>query len=138
MFDVKPVTSPRRNDCGPTCLKMILDYYGTEIPLEQLIGECGLKYAGCSMGDMKRVGNAHGLNCIPYKMDAEEVVRQDRPSIVWWRYNHFCVCCGLNDAGDVVICNPDRGRFPIDFGSFEAIYSGVAMFNGEPTEEPTE
>jgi len=132
MFDVLPVTSPAEVDCGPTCLKMLLAYYGEEISLEDLIVECNTRLIGCSAKDLLRVGKAHSLDMKAYSMDADELIRQDRPSIVWWKYNHWCVCCGTDDTGNVVICNPDRGRYRMSQGLFTAFYSGVALFNGEP------
>ena len=132
MFDVKPITSPYQVDCGPTCLKMLLDYYGTEVDLEQLIKECNTRMIGCSAKDLMRVGKAHGLDMICFKMDADEVARQDRPSSIWWKYGHWCVCCGQDENGQVVICNPDRGRYRMSLNLFTAFYTGVALFNGEP------
>lgn len=134
MFDVLPVTSPAQVDCGPTCLKMLLAYYGTEVSLEDLIKECNTRIVGCSAKDLMRVGKAHGLDMKAYQMDAEETIRQDRPSIVWWKYSHWCVCCGMDEAGNVVICNPDRGRYRMSQGIFKSFYSGVALFNGEPSD----
>lgn len=65
-------------------------------------------------------------------------VRQDRPAIVWWLFNHWCVFCGLNDQGRVVICNPDRGRYSMSVGMFKSYYSGVSLWNGEPHDLPGE
>lgn len=133
MFDVKPITSPKQVDCGATALQMLLAYYDIDVPLDQLIVECNTRIVGCSAKDLLRVGRAHGMTDMhAYSMDAGEVIKQDRPSIIWWRYNHFCVCCGMNEKGEVVICNPDRGRYPLDVGSFKSFYSGIALFNGEP------
>lgn len=137
MYDVIPITSPKTTDCGPTCLKMLLAYYGTEVDLDILIQECNVQLAGCTAGDIKRAGNAHGLDVKGFKMDVEELVLQDRPSIVWWLYGHWCVCCGLDDSGQVVICNPDKGRYRMSQNLFKAFYSGVALFNGEPGPDPS-
>lgn len=140
MFDIKKITSPHEVDCGPTCLQMLLDYYGIDVPLEQLISECNLKINGCTAADVKRVGNQHGLDMCVYKMTADEVISQDRPSIVWWRGNHFCVCCGVDVDGRVMIANPDRGKYRMKQDTFAALYTGVALFNGEPVtleEQPT-
>lgn len=136
MFDVKPITSPRPTDCGATCLAMLLDYYGTEVPLEDLIRECNTRLIGCTAADINRVGRAHGLDMRAWEEDAASLLAQDRPAIIWWRYSHWCVFCGLDDNGDVVICNPDRGRFPLDADSFATLYSGVALTNGEPQDLP--
>lgn len=140
MFDVIPVTSDKPLDCGPTCLKMLLDYYGVDVPLEQLTEECGITVAGCTGADLMRVGRAHGLDMQCFSMDADELVRQDRPGIVFWRHSHFVVFAGCDTDGRVVICNPDRGRYRMTEGTFAAIASGldthpgqiIGIFNGEP------
>ncbi len=75
-------------------------------------------------------------NSVRLVMSADELIRQDRPAVIWWRYGHWCVFCGQDDQGRVVICNPDRGRYGIDPGSFASLYSGVALFNGEPEPLP--
>lgn len=134
MFDVIPVTSPKPTDCGATCMKMLLEYYGVHTELDTLIAECNTRVIGCSMKELMRVGRAHGLDMRSFKMDAEEVASVDRPSIIWWKYNHFCICCGKDDNGNVVICNPDRGRYRMSMGLFKSYYSGIAAFNGEPPE----
>lgn len=132
MFDVTPVTSRREVDCGPTCLKMLLAYYGIDVPLEQLIVECGENVWGCTGKDLMEAGRLHGLGMTAYRVDADELLGLDRPSIIWWRRNHWCVLCGVRDDGRVEICQPDRGKFSVSRGSFESLYAGVALFNGAP------
>lgn len=132
MFDVRPITSPRECDCGATCMAMLLDYYGKEADLDALTAECNTRLVGCSGGDLMRVGKSHDLDMIAYKMDAEELVRQDRPAIVWWKYSHWCVFCGQDEQGNVVICNPDRGRYRMSKGIFQSLYTGVSLWNGDP------
>lgn len=132
MFDVYPETSPIKVDCGPTCLKMLLAYYGTEVELNTLIAECNLKLDGCTGKDLLAAGRKHGLDMRAYNMSVDVLIKQDRPSIIWWRYSHWCVFCGTDDEGKCVICNPDRGRYGIDKQSFSGFYSGIALFNGEP------
>lgn len=136
MFDVIPVTSPNPTDCGATCLKMLLDYYGQDVPLENLIKECNTRIIGCTAKDLLRVGRAHGLDMTAFKMDAEELVRQDRPSIIWWKYSHFVVLCGQDDEGKVVICNPDLGRYRMSFATFSSFFTEICLFNGEPHDLP--
>lgn len=135
MYDVPIVTTEHSAACGPACLKMLLGYYGTEVSMETLIQECNVRIGGCTGADLLRVGRDHGLDMTAWKMDAEEVIRQDRPSIIWWKYMHWCVCAGMEN-GDVVICNPSLGRYPIDAGSFKALYTGIAIFNGTPEDLP--
>lgn len=133
MYDVTPYTTDKNTACGPACLQMLLEYYGITVDQQTLIKECGVDTIGCSGADLLRVGCLHGLSDIrAYKMDAAELIRQDRPAIVWWKYTHFVVFAGRNDAGEVILCNPSMGRYPIDAGTFSALYSGVSLWNGEP------
>lgn len=132
MYDVTPITSPRPTDCGATCLQMLLKYYGTDVDLEQLIEECHTGLIGCTAKDVMAAGRLHGLDVHAYKTDVDGVIFADRPSIIWWKKRHFCVLCGVDDAGNIVICNPDRGRYRMSKSLFSAWYSGVAIFSGVP------
>lgn len=131
MFNVPIVTSPNPYDCGATCLKMILAYYEKDASLEKLTADCHTGIIGCTATDLKRVGNANGLDMHGYETDAEELYTADKPVIILWKHNHFCVYCGLNDAGKPVICNPDLGRYSVSKSMFNSFYSGVALCNGE-------
>lgn len=134
MFNITPVVSPHSTDCGATCLKMLLSYYDIEVDLATLVEECNTTIVGCSAKDINATGRKYGLDMKPYKMDAAEVVRQDRPSIVWWKHNHFVICCGCDFEGKVVIINPDLGQYRMTLGTFESFYSEIALFNGEPVD----
>lgn len=132
MFDVKVVTSSKEVDCAPTCLKMLLDYYGTEVDLETLIAESNLGINGMTAKETIRVGKLHGLDLHAYDMDVDDLSTVDRPGIIWWRNCHFCIFCGADKDGRMQIINPDRGKYRLNKDTFKAFYSGVALFNGEP------
>ena len=132
MYNVKPVTTAHATACGPTSLKMLMSYYGVDVPLKDVIAECGEKITGNSMADLARVGRNHGLDMVSYQMDAEALLKNDRPAIIWWRRVHFVVFCGLNDKGEPVICNPSSGRFPMNRDAFCTAFSGIALCNGRP------
>ena len=138
MFDVKPVTSKKSTDCGAACMVSFLDYYGVTVTLDDMIKECKVSINGCSAKDLMVVGRNHGLDMKSFQMDAEEAARVDRPSICWWKYAHWVICCGMDDRGQVVIMNPSRGRYAMSESLFRAFYSGVEIFNGEPPELPEE
>lgn len=133
-YDITPITSDKAADCGATCLKMLLDYYGIDVPLDQLFKECNTRLIGCTATDVLRAGRLHGVEMHAYKTDVDGVLNVDRPAIIWWKKTHFCVLCGVDDAGNIVICNPDRGRYRMSKSLFEGWYSGVALFIGEPVD----
>lgn len=134
MYDITPITSDKATDCGATCLKMLLDYYGIDVPLDQLIKECNTRLIGCTAADVINAGRRHGVRMHAYKTDIDGVLNVDRPAIIWWKKSHFCVLCGVDDAGSIVICNPDRGRYRMSRSLFGAWYSGIALFIGEPVD----
>lgn len=132
MYDVKAVTTEHQTACGAASLKMLLDYYGKSVTLYELIAECGVKITGCTGKDIMVTGNKHGLDLHSWRMDAEALLIQDRPAIIWWRHRHWVVFCGLNDAGEPVIANPSSGRYAIPVSTFNERYSEIAIFNGRP------
>lgn len=132
MYDVTPITSDRQTDCGATCLKMLLNFYEIDVDLDQLITECHTGIIGCSAKDVIKAGRLHGLDMHAYQTDIDGILYADRPAIVWWKRRHFCVFCGMDEGGNIVICNPDRGRYRMSKSLFSAWYSGVAIFNGVP------
>ena len=137
MYDIVPVTSDRETDCGATCLKMLLSYYGIEVPLDQLVRECNTRLIGCSGADILRAARLHEMPDVKaFKMDTAELIKQDRPAIIHWRHCHWIMFCGVDEDGKVVICNPDRGRYRLDAESFGVMYSGIAIFNGDPEDIP--
>ena len=138
MFDVLPIVSSNAVDCGPTCLAMMLQYYGATYDMAQLVRECNTRIGGCSAADILRVGRAHGMDMKSYKTDVDGLLTADRPAIIWWRYCHFVVFCGLDENGQIVICNPSNGRYRMSKGLFTTFYSGIALSNGEIEDLPIE
>lgn len=136
MYDITPVTSTKSTVCGPCCMKMLLAYYGVDVTLDELLQERPVTLAGWTGKDVLEVGRAHGLDMLAYKMDAEELIKQDRPAIVWWLYKHFVVFCGVDDKGMVVLCNPAKGRYRVDPGVFKSFYTEYSFWNGEPHDLP--
>ena len=134
MYDVKPVTTAHETACGPACLKMMLGFYGQDVDLETLIRECGTKITGSTAKDLMVAGRKYGLEMRAFKMDAEEICKQDRPAIILWKLVHFCVFCGVDNEDNVWICNPDSGRFSMPKSTFERFFSKFCLFNGDPDE----
>lgn len=145
-FDVKPTASRNSTDCGAACMTSFLAYYGVEKTLEEMIKECNTTVSGCTGKDLLVAGRKYGLDMTAWKeldsddADAPEGTRvinvnilyQDRPAIVWWKYNHFVICCGVNEDGRVVLMNPSRGKYTVSKSLFKAFYSGISFCNGVP------
>ncbi len=50
----------------------------------------------------------------------------------------FNSCVGIDGAirkaGQVVVCDPDKGRYRMSKGIFKMFYSKIAIFAGEPAD----
>ena len=133
MFEMDFCSQRRETCCGPASLKMLLSYYGIDVAFDTLIEECHVCVDGCTAGDLLRVGRAHGLEGLSaWQTDAEDVLKQDRPAILYWRGNHFLVYGGLNEKDEPVLYNPGRGVYAIDRGTFAVLFSGIMLSNGTP------
>lgn len=133
MFEMDFCSQRRETCCGPASLKMLLSYYGIDVAFDTLIEECHVSVDGCTAGDLLRVGRAHGLEGLSaWQTDAEDVLKQDRPGILYWRGNHFLVYGGLNEKDEPVLYNPGRGVYAIDRGTFAVLFSGIMLSNGTP------
>ncbi|MBM4339386.1 MAG: hypothetical protein FJ110_07560 [Deltaproteobacteria bacterium] len=113
-------------DCGPTSLRMILNYYGKNLSQEE-IGRAR-KGRGTSVSDMESYPRSLGFEVHAYfdwkKEEMKYLVAQGYPLIVlgvpppeWYksgRYSgegHYVVVVGYNDLKNVFIINdPSPGR----------------------------
>lgn len=133
MFDVTPASALTAYGCGAACLQMLLGYYGADTDAEALYRECGVTERGCSAKALLQAGRAHGLDMTAWRMDAEELLKQDRPAIIWWGRCHWVLFCGTATDGLVCLCDPDNPLMQVvPADEFNELYSGVALFNGEP------
>ena len=80
-------------DCGPSCLKMVAEYYGQQYALDYLREKCHINKTGVSMLGISEAAEAIGFHSIGAKMDLEQLKEmvQDIPVILHWNENHFVV-----------------------------------------------
>lgn len=89
-----PLTmQPGARDCGPTCLKMISDFYGYKYSLNFLKKKCRIRKVGVSMLDISRAAKKIGFEVMGAKMNIEKLKRivKEIPVILYWKNSHFVV-----------------------------------------------
>ncbi|NOQ72479.1 MAG: hypothetical protein GQ574_10785 [Crocinitomix sp.] len=97
-------------NCGPTCLKMVLEQFGTYHSLEELAELSDLDETGTSFGDLARAALQLNMTTENYQASYEVLMLQmDRPVIVHWNNRHFVVVYAMN-AETVWVADPDWGR----------------------------
>ena len=94
MGRLKLMMQSKTDDCGVTCVRMILHYYGYSIKQSEIEnndifnGSDGIS----SMLDIKRCVEYYGLIAKPYKIRNNCVFDElKEPTILYWDFNHFVV-----------------------------------------------
>jgi len=79
-------------DCGPSCLKIIAQYYGKTFSLEYLRQLCQTNRAGSTLLSISAAAENIGFRTIGAKIEFEEIQTEDLfPCIAYWRQKHFVV-----------------------------------------------
>jgi ATP-binding cassette subfamily B protein len=79
-------------DCGPTCLKMILKFFGREYPLEYLRELCFLNREGVSLLSINDAAETLGFRTMMAYLNPEQLTNDSPlPCILHWNQDHFVV-----------------------------------------------
>ncbi len=112
-------------DCGPTCLRMIADYYGRKYSLSYLRQNSHLDREGVSIRGISEAAENIGMRTIaaklPYSTADENLAGLDEaplPAIVHWRDKQFVVVYKMS-AKKVWVADPARGKVKMDVTTFK-------------------
>lgn len=78
-------------DCGPTCLKMVANYYGKNFFLHQMKNWSEIMYRGTSMLDLMDYANDLGIMSMGLEIDINRLGLVELPVILHWDQHHFVV-----------------------------------------------
>ncbi len=97
-------------NCGPTCLKMVLEQFGAYHSLEELAVLSSLDETGTSFGDLNRAAKQLNVNTENSKVSYDELMQEmERPVIVHWENRHFVVVYAMNEE-TVWVADPAWSR----------------------------
>lgn len=113
-------------ECGAACLAMILNFFGKNLPLEQVRQETGISRDGCRAGDIMRTARLHGLECHGFRKHAGELRSMPMPCIIHWEQTHFVVLEGFR-GHSVYINDPAVGHRRLSAVEFSEGYSGIVL-----------
>ncbi len=131
IYDQKRVKTPtilqmEAVECGAASLAMILGYYGSFIPLEQLRVECGVSRDGSKASKIVKAANRLGLKAEGFRRELEGLGHTKFPAIIFWEFNHFVVLEGFK-GNKAYINDPASGRRVISYEDFDKSYTGVVL-----------
>ena len=125
-----PLTIQKKtNDCGPTCLKMIADFYGIDLGLTYLKRKFKMTKAGVSMLDIHKAAEAIGFKSTGVKINIKQLrkIVKDIPVIFHYNKNHFVIIYKTpqpQTKGYFFVADPSQGLVKYKEEEFLKFWSG--------------
>lgn len=101
---------PGLMDCGPTCLKMISQYFGKSISLEYLRTLTETTIDGANLQNLSLAAENIGFRTLGAKINFENLEKNaPLPCICYWNERHFVVVYKIK-KNKVFVADPGRGK----------------------------
>ena len=99
-------------DCGVTCLKMIIDYFGKTISFKTLQNLIPIQEEGVSLNDISDAAIHIGLKTMGVKVNYQRLVEDiPTPCIAYWKQQHFVVIYHVDDEYVWIADPASRGLY---------------------------
>lgn len=103
------IRQPDAKDCGPTCLKIVAEYYGRHYSLDTLREETFIGREGVSLLGISRAAEKIGMRTVGGQLTFEDLKdKAPLPCIVHWNQNHFVVVYKIRGK-KVFVADPGKG-----------------------------
>lgn len=113
-------------ECGAASLSIVMSYYKTFAPLEELRVKCGVSRDGVNAFNILEAAKRYGFEAKGYAATLEELEQFPVPAILFWNHNHFVVLEGFK-KDNVYINDPATGTRIISHEDLKKHYSDVAL-----------
>lgn len=128
-------------DCGPSCLAMIVQYYGLQPNIEAIRKNCALGKHGVSLLGISKAAESLGFKTIGGRLTFVTLVTDAvLPCILHWNQNHFVILYKIKKGRKFYIADPGKGLITYTTEEFKQHWiemgrdeKGIALFL-EPTQ----
>ncbi|WP_437403578.1 peptidase domain-containing ABC transporter [Bacillus tropicus] len=117
-------------DCGPSCLHMILAYYGFKADFSRLkerLASAGNGRDGVSMLKLKEVAQTYQMKAMAKKAPYDALSNDFVPAILYWENKHFVVLESVKPGKQYVVIDPAMGRMELNEKDFAEKYSNIFL-----------
>ncbi|MFD0697308.1 peptidase domain-containing ABC transporter [Paenibacillus sp. GCM10027628] len=95
-------------DCGPTCLSMIVQYYGGFVSLNKIRQKANVTTEGTSLQGLLETAEKLGFEAQGLKVGLADLKGMEKPCILHWEGRHYVVLYEL-DEEEALIADPAVG-----------------------------
>ncbi|MDD8018324.1 MAG: cysteine peptidase family C39 domain-containing protein [Bacteroidota bacterium] len=125
------VLQTKKNNCGPSALKMIFDFYGFSVPIEEIEKNVELTEKGSSMLALKKMAESKGLKAEGWRLSPEDFMKQHFPILLFVHHNHYIIVDSAK-SNDVFIRDPAIGKLKISKTKLINIWNGETLIFYNP------
>ncbi|MDE5421042.1 peptidase domain-containing ABC transporter [Ancylomarina sp. DW003] len=98
-------------DCGPSCLKMIIEYYGKNIPIDEIRNMCYIKKSGVNLLGLSDASTSLGFRSVGARVSLAQLISGfQSPCILHWNHKHFVVLFKIEKRRRIFSRN-DKSKF---------------------------
>jgi ATP-binding cassette subfamily B protein len=119
-------------DCGPTCLRIISQYWGKDFSINWLRELAAVGRSGASLKNLAKAAEALGYNARPVRASLSSLAEQKNPWIAHWEGDHYVVVYEIK-GDQVVIADPAFGINKVTRQTFSNSWTGYGLLL-EPTQ----
>ena len=127
-------------DCGPSCIKMLTDFFGKNYELDYLRQISFLQKDGASFAGLSSALSILGIESVGVKVNFQELISEvPLPAIAHWEGNHFIVIYKVS-KDFIYVSDPAYGRLKYKYSEFKRDWAETEKEEGilllvEPTQQ---
>lgn len=121
-------------DCGPSCLRMVAQWYGKTYSLQYLREHSYITRLGVTMLGISDAAESIGFRTNGYRMNFEQLLEVPLPFIAHWNRDHFIVVYKIKKKKDnykLYVADPANGLLIYSRKDFEKFWFSTEK-EGEP------